>query len=125
MENEKELRVVEAAKSVFLRYGFRRVTMQDIADEAGISRPSLYLIYPNKEEVFKATIRSLIRENLSTIREELSAQSTPEAKLRIVFEIWTVQPFQIMLNSPDAGDLVDCAHGFAREIVEQASAELE
>jgi hypothetical protein len=38
METDKETRVIEAAKRVFVRYGFRRVTMQDIAEEAGILR---------------------------------------------------------------------------------------
>ena len=119
MENEKELRVLEAAKTVFLRYGFRRVTMQDIAEAAGISRPALYLIYPNKEEVFKAAIRQMAAENIRQIREDLSANPTIESKLQQAFEIWSVGPFRIMLNSPDAKDLIDCTHGFARAEMEE------
>jgi AcrR family transcriptional regulator len=125
MENEKESRVLEAAKSVFLRYGFRRVTMQDIAEEAGISRPALYLIYSNKEEVFLAAIRDVAARNLRTIREDLWVQPTVESSLQFAFEVWAVQPYQLMLDSPDARDLIDCAHGFAREVMEQATREFE
>jgi len=122
MVTEKELRVLEAAKTVFLRYGFRRVTMQDIAEAAGVSRPALYLIYPNKEEVFKAAIRQVATENLRKIREDLWANPTIESRLQHAFEIWSVGPFRLMLNSPDAKDLVDCTYGFARGEMEEFTA---
>ncbi|WP_263357437.1 TetR/AcrR family transcriptional regulator [Acidicapsa ligni] len=125
VENEKKLRVLAAAKIVFLRYGFRRVTMQDIADEAGISRPALYLVFPNKEEVFIATIGHLSGESLATIREKLPTLPDAEAKLRFAFEIWTIYPFELMLASPDARDLAHCGEGFASEVLGRISAEFE
>lgn len=125
MENEKKLRVIEAAKRVFLRYGFRRVTMQDVAEEAGISRPALYLIFLNKEEVFKATIQEVTAQSMEIIRRELPTLSTIEQKLNSMFEIWTVQPFEIMLKSPDAKDLVHCGHDFAADVLAQISAGFE
>jgi AcrR family transcriptional regulator len=125
MENEKELRILEAAKTVFLRHGFRRVTMQDVAREAGFSRPALYLIFPNKEEIFKTVVRQLSAESMSAIRAGLPTLPTIEAKLNFTFELWTVRPFTIMLSSPDAKDLVDCSHGFAKETIQQISEEFE
>ena len=41
-------RLVKVALDVFLRYGHARTTMADIAREAGISRPALYLMFPGK-----------------------------------------------------------------------------
>jgi AcrR family transcriptional regulator len=125
MESEKESRVLEAAKRIFLRHGFRRVTMQDIAEEAGISRPALYLIFANKEEVFKAAIIQLSAASMSAIRAGLESLPTIESKLNFTFELWTVHPFELMLSSPDAKDLVDCTHGFAAETMRQVSAEFE
>lgn len=125
MENEKSLRVLEAAKVVFLRYGYRRVTMQDLAKEAGISRPALYLIYPNKEEVFKAVARQMSTESLAAIRVGLSHQPTVKAQLHFAFEIWFIQTFAMMLSSPDARDVIECAQGFARETVRAIDTEFE
>lgn len=125
MENEKEARVLEATKRVFLRYGYRRVTMQDIADEAGISRPALYLIFPNKEEAFLAAIRDFTATSMKIIREGVAQQLTVEAKLQFAFEIWTVKPFELMLESPDAKDLIECSHGFAKVTFEQIYADFE
>jgi AcrR family transcriptional regulator len=125
MENEKSLRVLEAAKAVFLRYGFRRVTMQDIAAEAGISRPALYLIYPNKEEVFKAAARQIAKESLAAIRAGLAHQATVNAQLHFAFEVWSIETFKMMLSSPDARDVIECAQGFARETVRAIDSEFE
>jgi AcrR family transcriptional regulator len=125
METEKELRVLEAAKTVFLRYGFRRVTMQDVAEEAGISRPALYLIYPNKEEIFKAAVRGISAQSFAEIREGLKSLPSVEARLLFAFEVWTVRTFELMLASPDAKDLVNCVHEFARETILQAYSQFE
>ena len=102
MENEKETRVLEATKRVVLRYGDRRVTMQDIADESGISRPALYLIFANKEEAFLAAIRDFTASSMKIIQEGVAQQPTVEARLQFAFEVWTVKPFELMLESPDA-----------------------
>ena len=125
MENEKEARVLEATKRVFLHYGYRRVTMQDIADEAGISRPALYLIFPNKEEAFLAAIRDFTASSMKIIEEGLTQQSTVEAKLQFAFKVWTVKPFELMLESPDAKDLIECGHGFAKATFDQIYSDFE
>src|ERR1700677_3625592 len=125
MESEKETRVLEATKRVFLRYGYRRVTMQDIADEAGISRPALYLIFPNKEEAFLAAIRDFTAASMEIIREGITQQPTVEAKLQLAFEVWTVKPFELMLESPDAKDLIECGHGFAKATFDEIFADFE
>ena len=124
-ETEKQQRVLNAAKAVFLRYGFRRVTMQDIADEVGISRPALYLVFPNKEEVFKAAVLQMANESLALIRAGLPRLTSVRSKLAHAFELWTVYPFEIMLKSPDARDLVECGQGFAHETLAQTAAQFE
>jgi AcrR family transcriptional regulator len=124
-EQARETQVLDAAKTVFLRYGFRRVTMQDVATQAGISRPALYLHYANKEELFKAVITNVAADNLRTVRTAVEVQRDVEGKLQQAFEVWAVEPFQLMLASPDASDLVDCAHGFAKETIAPFYAEFE
>lgn len=125
MESGKETRVMEAAKRVFLRYGFRRVTMQDIAVEAGISRPALYLLYPNKDQIFLAAIREFTAGSMRAIREGIALQATVAGKLQFAFEIWTVEPFKLMQDSPDAKDLIECGHGFAKATFDEIYAGFE
>jgi AcrR family transcriptional regulator len=123
--SDKASRVLEAARSVFLRYGFRRVTMQDIADEAGISRPALYLVFPNKEEVFFAAIRDLSSELMRTIRASLPAHNSLESRLRFAFETWTIQGYAMMQSTPDARDLIEGTDKVACEAMTDINAGFE
>lgn len=125
MRSDKEARVLEAAKTVFFRYGYRRTTMGDIATAAGISRPALYLLFCNKERIFEAVLRRWASQLLETIERETRALPDPVAKLQRAFELWTVQPFELMTGSPDAKDLVQCGLEFTGETVEQNNAGFE
>jgi AcrR family transcriptional regulator len=119
MRSEKEAKVLEAARSVFLRYGYRRTTMGDIASAAGISRPALYLLFCNKERVFEAVLRKFVANVLEEVRIGVAKQGTPIEKLRLAFELWAVQPFALMIDSPDARDLVQCGFEFADKAMMQ------
>jgi hypothetical protein len=48
-----------------------------------------------------------------------------EDKLAFAFEVWTVRAFEKAQRTPDARELTECAHGFAREVLEEAYREFE
>lgn len=50
----KRNRFLDAAQAVFARYGYRRASMADIAAEAGVSRPALYLVFRSKPDVLRS-----------------------------------------------------------------------
>lgn len=54
-------RVVRAARKVFLRYGVQKTTMSDVADEAGIPRPTLYEYVSSRNDLIDAVIVDRIR----------------------------------------------------------------
>ncbi|WP_426238228.1 TetR/AcrR family transcriptional regulator [Pararhizobium sp. DWP1-1-3] len=45
---------MSAAADVFTRYGFKKASMQDIADAAMMSRAALYLHFKNKDDLFRS-----------------------------------------------------------------------
>jgi AcrR family transcriptional regulator len=51
--------IVDAAVPVFLRFGFKKTSMEAVAAAAGISRQALYLHFPNKESMFSAVVDGL------------------------------------------------------------------
>ena len=57
-------RVLDAAKTVFARYGFRKAAMEDIAREAGVSRPALYQWFSNKKAVFQVLAEAIAADAL-------------------------------------------------------------
>ena len=62
--------------AVVLRYGFQRTTMDDVAKEAGISRPALYLLFKNKTEIYRALAESIMGQALDAARAALDARGT-------------------------------------------------
>jgi AcrR family transcriptional regulator len=55
----KRARLLDAARAVFARYGYRRASMADIAAEAGVSRPALYLWFRSKQDVLRSLAEQL------------------------------------------------------------------
>lgn len=77
--------IMETAERLFLRYGLKSVSMDDVASEAGISKKTLYQVVASKAELIDRIIESHIctetetiqalRENTTNALEELLAIS--------------------------------------------------
>jgi AcrR family transcriptional regulator len=106
MNSDKELQVIQAAYKVFFRYGFARTTMGDLAKEAGLSRPALYLIYPGKAEVFQAVVEWMTESMLDTIASTLKADWPLERKLTHTLEVSIAKGYDEVKAHPDAQDLL-------------------
>jgi AcrR family transcriptional regulator len=106
-EEAKRIAVFEAAATVFAQYGFRRTTMNDIAEAAAISRPALYLMFENKEHLF-AELATFRLEQAAGAAEQALASASPlterflEAVL--VFEQIFYEP---IADSPHGAELMD------------------
>ncbi|WP_428487736.1 TetR/AcrR family transcriptional regulator [Rhodopila sp.] len=105
----REERVLEAATEVFLRYGFARTTMGDIAERVGISRPALYLVFAGKEEVFAAVIQRMNDDQLAGIRAVLPKLPTSREKVLFACKTWGAHGMELMAAHPDAKDLFNLA----------------
>jgi AcrR family transcriptional regulator len=64
--------ILEAAVSVFIRYGFKKTSMDDLARAAGLSRQGLYLHFPTKEALFKAMVAHSVEAMRVGAREALA-----------------------------------------------------
>jgi AcrR family transcriptional regulator len=105
--SNRHQRVVEGATEVFCRYGFGRTTMGDIAKRCEISRPALYLLFPDKEAIFSAVVEQMDREKLTSIRAELERLKGLHAKLLHACVSWGCHGIDLAAVHPDAADLFD------------------
>lgn len=64
--------ILEAATRVFLRYGFKKTSMDDLARAAGLSRQGLYLHFATKEALFEEAVLSLVAALHSSFRTALA-----------------------------------------------------
>ena len=67
--------ILDAAKEVFLRYGFSRTTMDDIARGAEISRPALYLHFRNKGDIYRALAMRLLAHGFDAAQKALHSDA--------------------------------------------------
>lgn len=56
-------RILEKAHELFMRYGVRSVSMDDIAAQLGMSKKTLYQYYTDKEELVDAVLSSVLEKN--------------------------------------------------------------
>jgi len=61
MHEEKEIkeRILSQAEQLFIRFGYSKVTMDEIAANLGMSKKTLYKFFPGKEALVKEMISSL------------------------------------------------------------------
>jgi AcrR family transcriptional regulator len=119
MGDDKRERVREAALEVFLRYGYRKVTMDDIARGAAMSRPALYLVFPNKEAVFREVVKVGLDQLLETIERGLPARRSLAEQLAHVFEVSSVGSFELVGRAPAAAELLHASFDFVGDMFEQ------
>ena len=66
---EKRRAILEAAQALFLKHGLRGTSMEAIAREARIAKPTLYAHFPEKAAIYSALLAQLIE----TWREDFLA----------------------------------------------------
>jgi AcrR family transcriptional regulator len=52
-------RILDAAMDVFSQYGYRRSSMEQVAQQAGLTRQALYHHFETKESLFRAVVEAL------------------------------------------------------------------
>src|SRR4030081_227959 len=60
--------ILMAATATFLRYGFKKTSMDDVAQTAGVSRQGLYLYFETKDVLFREALQYLVSHMISTAR---------------------------------------------------------
>lgn len=68
-------RIVDAARGHFFSHGFRSVTMDDLAEELGISKKTLYAYFPGKFDLLQAVLADKLTDVEATLREVTRAHS--------------------------------------------------
>lgn len=83
----KRSAILEVTKEVFLRYGYKKTSMEDVARAAGLSRQGLYLHFPTKEALFRAGVQHLAESTRMAAQTALARDDLDlQARLLATFE---------------------------------------
>lgn len=125
MQNEQKIaQILDAALPVFVRFGFRKTSMADIARAAGISRASLYLSFSSKEELFRAGSMRAHTQTLNDVAAILGGKGTAFDRMEMaiaVFQQALIVPFN---GSTDPEELFAANMVLAADITLDARAKL-
>lgn len=107
--------IVRAATEVFLRFGFRKTSMDDVAKAASISRQGLYLHFDSKDVLFRAVVEQMLDDLRDATRGALDQRCDPiEDRLARALEAFhgvTVGT----VNREVYGELLSSARSFAAD----------
>ncbi len=68
-----KMKIIEQASSLFLEYGFKSVTMDDLSERLGVSKKTIYEHFDTKTQLVKETT-DYIFENISCVIDDLCQQ---------------------------------------------------
>lgn len=100
---EVRSQIINVARKIFTRYGFRKTTMEEIAASARKGKSSIYYYFPSKEDIFKAVVEKEADELKVELDKNLHADASPLEKLKayILFRLHhvrTLENFYAALN---------------------------
>ncbi|TWO73044.1 TetR/AcrR family transcriptional regulator [Caenimonas sedimenti] len=91
-ERRKEARpgeLLDAALDLFVEKGFAATRAEEVAARAGVSKGTLFLYFPSKEELFKAVVRENISGRFAEWNAEFEAfEGTTADMLRYCMRVW-------------------------------------
>ncbi|MEM8652848.1 MAG: TetR/AcrR family transcriptional regulator [Pseudomonadota bacterium] len=120
---DKEKNILGAAVNVFTKYGVKRSTMHDIAEEAGIARQTLYNSFQNKDAVMLGAIQLYTEETVDAIQSHCKGNGTLADGLDIVFEHVAFKPYELIRNTPHGQDLLEGFNTLAKEQLDNSYAQ--
>jgi AcrR family transcriptional regulator len=107
--DDKRSRLLDAALGTFVRFGFRKTSMDEVARAADVSRQTLYLHFATKEDLFRAAVAHAMETGLDLAEASLRDSSVSiERKLAGAFDAWFGR--YIGMVGADLTDLEQAAH---------------
>ena len=94
---EKRAAILEASKRLFLSQGYERVSMDQIAAEAGVSKLTVYSHFGDKESLFGEAVRAHCETGMPTSLFDEDAQTPLRQRLEVIGHA-----FFAMVMAPDA-----------------------
>ena len=85
--NSKKDQILKTGRELFWKYGFRRVTVEEICKEAGVSKMTLYKHFSNKQELATSILDEIFEETLEKIRKISDEHQSADQTLKRILQL--------------------------------------
>jgi AcrR family transcriptional regulator len=117
--------LLDAALALFVEKGFAATRAEEVAQRAGVSKGTLYLYYPSKEELLKAVIAHHLSARIAATAEQVRQIQGPMAPvLREMLVAWWQQTYAspasgtFKLIISEVRSFPEIAEFYVREVIE-------
>ena len=96
---QKDVRelIINVSRGIFARFGFKKTTMDEIAQAAHKAKSSIYHYFRSKEEIFQTVVEKESRQLKEEITDAINREGTPQKKLR-AYVVTRMQVLNRMAN---------------------------
>jgi AcrR family transcriptional regulator len=101
----------------FLRYGYGKTSLDDIAKAAGLSRPLLYRKFANKEAIFAALYDDVFLAQFDKAVPIAAGPGTKRDRLLRMIEVVCIEPYTLILQAPMAEEFWAACEAIIPEIL--------
>ena len=99
--------ILDAVDSLLAKYGFGKMTMEDVARQVGIGKGTIYLHFPSKEELVLAHIDRIAEAVVRKLEAEAASTDTVDRRLRRMLVLRVLVRFDSVAHySRSLGDLL-------------------
>ncbi len=78
--------ILDAALKVFSRYGYKKSTLEDIANELNMTNTAMYAYASSKRDLYEQTVRYVMKRWQSSVEQAVGGQTTAREKLTTLCE---------------------------------------
>jgi AcrR family transcriptional regulator len=113
--------ILDTATGVFVRYGYKKTSMDDVARAAGLSRQGLYLHFANKADLFRAVVGQFT-ERARVERREVLARKSVDLEPRLLDAFVVTHGTQV--GSEHLQELVDSTEELVGDVLQESEERL-
>ena len=84
--DRKEI-IKEAARNLFFQFGLAKTSMDDIAAQSNLAKPSLYYYYPKKEAIFQEIVIEEVEKFIDKVEKKLPQDLPADEKIACFFRM--------------------------------------
>lgn len=139
-KEKKRLRIIDTATYLFIHYGYRKTSVEDVARRSGVAKGTVYLYFGSKAEILLQAIVEEKKHYLEHLKPILAPEVPPKDRLRRWIELaFVLLPQMPLLSKLMSGDrelllvleelysmidheAIEIPHGFIAQMVDEAAA---
>lgn len=95
----RRLHILRVATELFSRQGYRKTSMDEVAQAAGIAKGTVYTYFATKNELLMAAVALEKREHLGEMAEIMDPARPPEPRLRECLMAMLLMPARMPLTA--------------------------